>query len=172
MTTPVKGDRVSYTVSYGGTPGNPKFRTGFGRVTRIRLAGARQQPKATIAVENPEPGAARYVERYMADIALAPDNPMDPRYEYQLPGLPVTAPGVYLAEKSDRYRTVYGIFSTQDKAEQACQDAANTHFGVARTPPLQWLRNPAGYSSAPYDDPHGTYLFQVTRYTIDEVLDS
>jgi hypothetical protein len=66
-------DRVSYTVSYGGTPGHPQHRTEFGRVTRIRVGGSRQQPRATIAVDDPKPGSARYVERYVADLAPAPE---------------------------------------------------------------------------------------------------
>jgi hypothetical protein len=67
-----KGDRVSYTVRYGGSPGRPQTRTEFGRVTRVRVAGARQAPRATIAVETlAYPGAARYIERYTDDLALA-----------------------------------------------------------------------------------------------------
>ena len=72
MTSITKHDRVGYTVMYGGTPGHPQHRTEFGRVTRIRTGGSRRQPRATIAVENPEPGSARYVERYVADLTPAP----------------------------------------------------------------------------------------------------
>jgi hypothetical protein len=73
MTGIAKGDRVSYTVRYGGTPGRPQTRTEFGRVTRIREeCGARQAPRATIAVETlAYPGAARYIERYTSDVKLA-----------------------------------------------------------------------------------------------------
>jgi len=64
-----KGTRVSYTVMYGGTPGHPQLRTEYGRVTRIRPGGPRQEPRATIAVEAPRyPRAARYIKRYVRDV--------------------------------------------------------------------------------------------------------
>jgi hypothetical protein len=69
---PAAGDRVAYTVMYGGRPGHHFTRTEYGRITRIRTGGARQEPRATIAAENPKPGSARYVERYLSDVTSAP----------------------------------------------------------------------------------------------------
>ena len=68
-----KGDRVSYTVMYGLSwqAGGTDYRTEYGHVTRIQPGGPRNEPQATIAVENPQPGRARYVKRYVTDIALA-----------------------------------------------------------------------------------------------------
>lgn len=72
-----KGDRVEYEVMYHDGAGmglaHIVRRAEYGHVTRIRAAaGPRQEPKATIAVEGPLPGRARYVERYVTDIRLAP----------------------------------------------------------------------------------------------------
>lgn len=68
-----KGDRVSYTVMYGVSfgPRGTEYRTEYGQVTRVQPGGARNEPQATIAVENPQPGATRYVKRYVTDIAPA-----------------------------------------------------------------------------------------------------
>jgi hypothetical protein len=68
MTDITRGTRVSYTVAYGGKPGYPQLRTEFGKVTRVRPGGSRNEPRATIAVGSPRPGSARYVERYVSDI--------------------------------------------------------------------------------------------------------
>jgi hypothetical protein len=73
MTTEyAKGDRVSYTVMYGAGPGQHRDQTEYGTVTRVKPGGARGEPQATIAVENPQPGRAKYVTRYVATIAPAP----------------------------------------------------------------------------------------------------
>jgi hypothetical protein len=77
-------------------------------------------------------------------------------------------PVVYLAENSDRYHHVYGIFSSQDKAEAVCQAVANQYFGAEHTPALKWTRH-GGHSSASYQHPAaGTWFFQVTGFTVDE----
>lgn len=68
-----KGDRVGYTVMYG-VHRQIEYRTEYGRITRIRPGGSRNAPQAVIAVENPQPGRARYVTRYVSDIALAPED--------------------------------------------------------------------------------------------------
>jgi hypothetical protein len=78
---------------------------------------------------------------------------------------------VWLAEKSGSGPSeVMGIFSEPDRAKQACQDDANEYFGAAHTDELHWQQ--AGrldYYSASYHHPAaGTYLFQVTRYAVDE----
>lgn len=76
---------------------------------------------------------------------------------------------VWLAEKTGRAdKDVLGMFSTPEKAVQACQDEANGFFGAAKTPPLRWLGDD-GYRNAPYVHPcGGNALFQVTRFTVDE----
>lgn len=82
---------------------------------------------------------------------------------------------VWLAEESNgRERwahDILGVFSTQEKAEKVCQDRANEYFGERNTPTLIWRRYPTvpGYSSAGYDNPAGTFLFQVTSWTVDKV---
>jgi hypothetical protein len=83
-------------------------------------------------------------------------------------------PGVWLAEKSGAgvAADVVGIFSSLDKAEDACWGIAGEYFGKERTAPLRWLRQAGGgYSSAPYHHPcAGMFLFQVTRFRVDEVM--
>lgn len=79
---------------------------------------------------------------------------------------------VWLAEKSGGgFDTVFGVFSKPEKAVQVCQDSANEYFGAARPVPLKWLTNNDGnYRSASYVHPlGGSYLFQVTKFTVDEV---
>ncbi len=70
------GDRVAYEVMYNDGHGmglaHIVRRTEYGRVTRIRIGGPRQEPKATIAVEDPKQRRARYVERYVSEIKPAP----------------------------------------------------------------------------------------------------
>jgi hypothetical protein len=72
---PAKGDRVTYTVMYNDGRGmgeaHIEHRPAFGRVTRVLpQSGPRQEPKVTIAVEDPQPGSARYVERYASDVSV------------------------------------------------------------------------------------------------------
>lgn len=74
---PGKGDRVSYTVMYGAGPGRHANRTEYGKITRVQQGGARDEPQASIAVENPQPGAARYVKRYLTDVTPAPVGSQD-----------------------------------------------------------------------------------------------
>jgi hypothetical protein len=79
---------------------------------------------------------------------------------------------VWLTEKSGNgWDTVFGIFSTPEKAIEICQDSANEYFGAAKPVPLKWLvTKDGGYRSASYVHPTGGhYLFQVTKFTVDEV---
>lgn len=63
---------------------------------------------------------------------------------------------------------VLGIFSTPEDSEKVCQDDADAYFGPASTPPLRWLKSD-GYESASYHHPAcGMFLFQITRFTVDE----
>ena len=64
-----EGCQVTFTQSYGGTPGQPEHRTMRGRITRIWDAG-RDRIMARIAVTSPAAGLARYVERRVRDLAL------------------------------------------------------------------------------------------------------
>lgn len=70
-----KGDRVAYQVMYNDGKGFGVHhiirRTEYGHVTRSWNAGLEHGDKVRIAVENPRPGRAKYVERYVRDIALA-----------------------------------------------------------------------------------------------------
>lgn len=96
------------------------------------------------------------------------DDPMDPRYEYQLPGLPVK-PSVWLAEYTSHLRSnILGIVSDPEKGRQACQDVANEYFGAKNTPPLNW-HGDDGHASTSYSNPVETFFFQVTRFTVDEI---
>jgi hypothetical protein len=79
---------------------------------------------------------------------------------------------VWLAEKagSPVDREVYGVFSSAELAKRACQDVADQYFGKRNTPALKWLGD-YGYSSASYHQPvTGMWLFQVTRFTVDEMV--
>lgn len=79
----------------------------------------------------------------------------------------------WLAEvSSGRDRDVLGIFSTPEKAVAACQDKENEYFGAERTPPLTWQPHVNGgyLYAAGYTPP--SQFFQVTRFTVDEVLDN
>jgi hypothetical protein len=80
---------------------------------------------------------------------------------------------VWLAEKNSKSASlVFGVFSTPEIAVQICQDDANGYFGAANTPPLRWLGNDS-YRSASYIHPcGGSFLFQVTRFTVDQPEDS
>jgi hypothetical protein len=70
-----KGDRVRYLVMYSDGLGSGLDhivrRPAFGRITRLR-EHPRRGTVATIAVENPKRGSARYVERAVTDIQLDP----------------------------------------------------------------------------------------------------
>lgn len=70
-----KGNRVAYQVMYNDGKGfgvdHITWRTEYGYVTRSWNAGLERGDKVRIAVENPRPGRAKYVERYVRDIALA-----------------------------------------------------------------------------------------------------
>lgn len=72
---------------------------------------------------------------------------------------------VWLAENRP---DIIGIFSAGERAERACQDAANKFLGPHGTPMLTW-QGSKGYHSAAYHHPvNGMTLFQVTRFTVDE----
>lgn len=78
---------------------------------------------------------------------------------------------VWLAEKSGGLPSeVLGIFSAPGRATDVCQDVANEYFGAARTPPLKWAGDD-GYRNASYYCPGDgiNYLFQVTRFAVDQV---
>lgn len=85
---------------------------------------------------------------------------------------------VWLAEESHAQEKwahdILGIFSSQERAEKACQDKANEYFGERNTPPLNWNRYPTvpGYSCATHQSPVETFLFQVTSWTVDKVEES
>jgi hypothetical protein len=66
---------------------------------------------------------------------------------------------------------ILGLFSQRWRAEKACQDEANRYLGEKSTPALQWQDSPdKGYGSASYHHPGDdiSYLFQITRFTLDE----
>jgi hypothetical protein len=74
-TDPSKGDRVSYQVMYSDGQGFGEAhivrRAEFGRITKTWPPEA--PAMARIAVENPQPGRAKYVTRKLRDIEAAPD---------------------------------------------------------------------------------------------------
>jgi hypothetical protein len=72
MTDITTGSRVGYTVMYDVKP-NTRYVTEYGRVTSMWPEAA--PAMARIAVENPQPGRARYVTRKMRDIELAEPEP-------------------------------------------------------------------------------------------------
>jgi hypothetical protein len=78
---------------------------------------------------------------------------------------------VWLAEKSGAGSTEqYGIFSRPERAKKVCQDAADDYLGPQNTPALNW-QGVGGHTSASYHHPAaGMFLFQITRFTVDEVL--
>lgn len=80
---------------------------------------------------------------------------------------------VYLTEKSGGLPSeVLGIFSSPQRAREVCQESANEYFGAGHTDLLKWvMAADGGYSSASYYHPGAgmNYLFQVTRYTVDEL---
>ena len=80
---------------------------------------------------------------------------------------------VWLAEQHNMgAREALGIFSDPGRARKVCQDIANEYFGERNTPPLTW-RGDDGYTYASHHNPvTGMWLFQVTRYTVDQVLDT
>lgn len=76
---------------------------------------------------------------------------------------------VWLAQEHNMGSTeILGIFSDPVRARKVCQDLANQYFGEKNTPVLSWLGDD-GYCSASYHQPvTGNWLFQVTRFTVDE----
>jgi hypothetical protein len=74
---------------------------------------------------------------------------------------------VWLAEKSGNPPDIIGIFSTPERARETCQETAAEFFGP-HSRALTWQET-KGYSSAAYHHPEsGMFLFQVTRFTVDE----
>jgi hypothetical protein len=72
-----KGVRVAYQVMYSDGQGFGRdhivHRTHYGTVTRIRpQMGSQGKDRATIRVEDPKPGSAKYVERYTDALTAAP----------------------------------------------------------------------------------------------------
>lgn len=64
---------------------------------------------------------------------------------------------------------IYGVFTSPDKAKDACRKVAEDYFGSNGTPPLNW-NDSEGFSMAIYANPVRTYVFQVTRFVVDEGL--
>lgn len=83
MTTS-KGDRVRYLVMRHDGKGmglaHIARTPAFGVVTRVRQKDAQRGDVATIRVEDPSPGSARYVERYVTDIEPAGPRGAGPRF--------------------------------------------------------------------------------------------
>ena len=79
---------------------------------------------------------------------------------------------VWLAEQYNAGTTeLLGVFSDPAVARKVCQDSANEFFGEKNTPELRWLGDD-GYASASHHQPvGGNYLFQVTRFIVDQVSD-
>jgi hypothetical protein len=78
---------------------------------------------------------------------------------------------VWLADQLNMGATeLLGVFSSSERAKKVCQDVANEYFGEANTPALSWLGDD-GYASASHHSPAtGMWLFQVTRFTVDEMM--
>lgn len=115
MTTEyAKGDRVSYTVMYDLRP-RTRYVTEYGHVTRVQPGGARNEPQATIAVENPQPGRAKYVTRYVATIAPAPLD-ADAKTEYH-----------YLYRNAHEHKSPDGAQTLRHSHEGG--NAAHSYYG-------------------------------------------
>jgi len=126
-----KGDRVRFTVMFNDGQGHGRahivHRPFTGRVTSTK-DHPRRGPVVRIAVDNPKPGSARYVERTVADVT-----PVWQQAEGDIPTWELTADPSYYVEKwglgswaayhGDVAIGEPGTYGTRDEAQAEAEKA-------------------------------------------------
>lgn len=158
MTTPLtKGDRVRYTVMYGDGLGSGMahivHRPHYGRITSLS-EHPRRGTVARIAVEDPKPGSAKYVERAVKDIVRIPG---DPGAHYLI---------VWATEISEQYEAV---LTAADVAEHDISDPLAEDLGELADDVLPSLEDHGNPEVTVYVSTDERYITRVRKLTADEL---